>query len=76
MREVVDIFADELDRIEMCGGGNCRLVYVTYYEGRKQVVARLIRPVASLQGLQFNCERLQSLFQQARAHHVLAPELH
>lgn len=76
MLEVRDIYADELDTIEICGGGNVRLVYVTYCGGQKQVVARLIRPMNSLQGLQFNCERLQSLFQQAKAHHVLAPDLH
>jgi hypothetical protein len=74
--EIPDIYADELDRVEICGGGNVRLVYVTYRHGIKHVVANLIRPMHTLQALDINCNRLKSLLQQAKAHHVGLPELH
>jgi hypothetical protein len=76
MPEVADIYADELDRVEICGGGNVRLVYVTYRHGIKHVVANLIRPMHTLQALDINCNRLKSLLQQAKALHVGRPEMH
>jgi hypothetical protein len=74
--EIQDVYADELDTVEICGGGNVRLIYVTYTGGHKQVVARLIRPMHTLQALDINCNRLKSLLQQAKALHVGLPELH
>jgi hypothetical protein len=76
MPEVRDVYADELDCVELCGGGNVRLVYVTYTGGKKVVVARLIRPMHTIQALDINCDRLKSLLQQAKARHVGLPELH
>jgi hypothetical protein len=76
MPEVADIYADELDCVEICGGGNVRLVYVTYRNGVKHVVAQLIRPMHTIQALDINCDRLRLLLQQAKARHVGLPELH
>jgi len=73
--EITDIYADELDSVEICGP-NVRLIYVTYFNGEKQIVARIIRPMVALQHLAVSDSRFAKLVLQARTNHVAAPDLH
>jgi len=69
-----DIYADELDRVEICSGNNVRLIYVTFRGGEKIEVLSLIRPIASVKML--GNDRFERLFNAARALQVPLPELH
>ena len=71
---IADIYADELDRVEICSGNNVRLIYVTFRGGQKIEVLSFIRPIASVKML--GNVRFERLFNLAKAGQLDAPELH
>lgn len=71
---IPDIYADELDRVEICSGNNVRLIYVTFRGGEKIEVLSLIRPIASVKML--GNDRFERLFNLAKAGQLSASELH